>query len=94
MKCESHGDVEGGKVVGFLPKCQHGMKAAVERLWQGRAQGRGMRRCSGTEFEGSVLENKLDLDKGLPRSLESQGHTFAGEPSFLLCNFLFPKALD
>lgn len=70
------------------------MKAAVERLWQGRAQDRGKRRRSGTDFEENVLENKPSLDKGLPRSPESQGHTFAGEPSFLLCNFLFPKALD
>lgn len=85
---ESHFDMKGVKVVGFLPKMS-GQNAGSCR--EAVAWGE---KTSWNSFEENVLENKLGLDKGLPRSPESQGHTFVPEPSFLLHNFFFsPKAL-
>ena len=42
-----------------------------------------------TGFQESVLDCELGLGKGLPRSPESQEHTFVAEPGFLLHNFFF-----
>lgn len=87
---ESNFDVKGMKVVGLC-------MAAAEWLCQDRGQGWRMWKHLGTDIEENVRESKLGLHKGLPRSPESQEHTFVGEPSFLLYNlfiYFFPKVLD
>lgn len=86
---KSNWDVKSIKVVGLSPEREGRMYSSWRVAVAGQNTGWRMWRRLGTDLEANATESKLGLDKGLPRSPESQEHTFVGEPSFWLCNFLF-----